>query len=81
MSLMTDYLFILGFCSSINSLIINQKDHKPGITSHYKYVEKYQLLGGKSRFKFHINVGIVCGGMLNYLLMCAITAGLFPQSG
>lgn len=39
-------LFAIGLCPFINSLGVHLKDHTPGITNQFKYVEKYQLLGG-----------------------------------
>lgn len=52
MSLKRDWktylLLVFSFCPFINSFYMNQKDHMQGITNHYKYVERYQLLGGKS---------------------------------
>lgn len=48
---------------------MNQKDHMPGITTHYKYVEKYQLLGGiKSLLMFYTE--IVCGKALLSAYVC-----------
>lgn len=40
------FIFIIGFCPFINCLGVHQQDHRPGITNQFKYVEKYQLLGG-----------------------------------
>lgn len=40
-------IFVFSLFPVITSLSINQKNHTNGIIGQLKYVEKYQLLGGK----------------------------------
>lgn len=44
----TYLLFVFSLCPFTSSFYMNPNDHITGTTNHNKYVEKYQLLGGKS---------------------------------
>lgn len=45
-------LFVFSFCPFTSSFYMNPKDHAPEIVANrYKYMEKYQLLGGKSHIR------------------------------
>jgi hypothetical protein len=70
-------LCILSFCPFINNFNISHQphNHTTDMESHYKYAEKYQLLGGKSALIYDVN----CSVVNYYLLMCTMSSELTRQ--